>query len=363
MKKVVFVDRDGTIVIDPPDQQIDSLEKLEFVPGIVQGLRLLSDSGFSLVMVTNQDGLGLPQYPKEAFEKVQKKIIGFLKGEGIHFERIFVCSHFPMDGCSCRKPNPGAVSSYLKRNDVDLDNSFVLGDRETDVAFAENLGVHSVRITSKKSDAEFKTKNALEACRYIAQASRSASISRKTKETDIHVRVALNGNGKHSVSTGIKFFDHMLSQLSRHSLIDMDISANGDIDVDEHHTVEDVGIVLGEALKKALGSKRGIERFAFAAPLDEAIANVSLDLSGRSHLSFQCDFKRERIGDLPSELLEDFFKALADGLGAGVHIRCSGRNDHHKAEAIFKTTARALKLAVRIDEKQLSEIPSTKGKL
>ena len=363
MKKVVFVDRDGTIVVEPPDQQVDSLEKLEFIPGIIQGLRLLSDSGFFLVMVTNQDGLGMPQYPKESFEQVQKKIIRFLKSEGIHFDRIYVCPHFPNDACSCRKPHPGAAGSYMKRNKIDLSNSFVFGDRETDVEFASNLGIRSVRLTSQKSQAEFKTKNALEACRYIAHASRSASVSRKTKETDIQVRVALDGTGDHTVSTGIKFFDHMLSQLSRHSLIDMMIAANGDIEIDEHHTVEDVGIVLGEALRQALGSKKGIERFAFAAPLDEALANVSLDLSGRSHLTFHCDFKRERIGDLPSELLEDFFKALADGLGAGLHIRCTGRNDHHKAEAIFKTTARALKLAVRIDEKQLSKIPSTKGKL
>jgi imidazoleglycerol-phosphate dehydratase/histidinol-phosphatase len=363
MKKVVFVDRDGTIAVDPPDHNVDSLEKLEFVPGIIQGLRLLSDSGFSLVMVSNQDGLGSAECSQELFNQIQKKILGLLKGEGIVFERILICPHFPADACSCRKPLAGAAGVYSKKNKIDLENSFVLGDRETDVEFAANLGIRSVRLTSEKSKADFKTKNALEACRYIALASRSASVSRKTKETDIKVRVALDGSGKHTIATGIKFLDHMLSQLSRHSHIDMNITASGDIEVDEHHTVEDVGIVLGEALKKALGSKKGIERFGFAAPLDEALANVSLDLSGRSHLTFQCEFKRERIGDLPSELLEDFFKALADGLGAGLHIRCNGRNDHHKAEAIFKSAARALKLAVRVDEKSLSEIPSTKGKL
>jgi imidazoleglycerol-phosphate dehydratase/histidinol-phosphatase len=363
MKKVVFVDRDGTILVEPPDQQVDSLEKLEFMPGIIHGLRLLIDSDFNLVLVTNQDGLGSEQYPNESFEKVHKKMLRVLKGEGIQFDRVFVCPHYPADSCMCRKPQSSAAANYFKKTQVDRENSFVLGDRETDVEFAENLGVRAVRLTSQKSKAEFKTKSVFEACQYIARASRSARVIRKTKETDIIVNVALDGTGKHSVATGIKFFDHMLSQLSRHSMIDMEIRANGDIEVDEHHTVEDVGIVLGEALRKALGSKKGIERFGFAAPLDEALANVSIDLSGRNHLTFQCDFKRERIGDLPSELLEDFFKALADGLGAGFHIRCNGRNDHHKAEAIFKTTARALKLAIRIDEKQLAELPSTKGKL
>ncbi|MCI0416610.1 bifunctional histidinol-phosphatase/imidazoleglycerol-phosphate dehydratase HisB [bacterium] len=363
MKKVVFVDRDGTIVVEPPDQQLDSLEKMEFVHGIIEGLRLLSDAGFHLVMVTNQDGLGSKQYPYESFHLVQQKILNLLKGEGICFERVFVCPHSPEDGCRCRKPLAGSVGSYLKRNDIDFQNSFVMGDRETDVELASNLGVRAVRLTSSRTAAEYKTRDALAACKYIAQASRSATVTRKTKETNVWVRVALDGSGNHRVDTGIKFFDHMLSQLSRHSRIDMQISAVGDIEVDEHHTVEDVGIVLGEAMRKALGDKKGIERFGFTTPLDEALAQVAIDLSGRSHLTFRCDFRRERIGDLPSELLEDFFKAFADGLGAGLHVKCSGRNDHHKAEAIFKSTARALKLAVRVDEKALSEIPSTKGAL
>ncbi|HEY6190759.1 MAG TPA: bifunctional histidinol-phosphatase/imidazoleglycerol-phosphate dehydratase HisB [Bacteroidota bacterium] len=364
MKKVVFVDRDGTIVVEPRDRQVDSLEKVEFVPGIIGGLRLLVDSGFTLVMVSNQDGLGSRSYPSKSFKLVQAKILGLLAGEGINFERIFVCPHRPAEGCECRKPKIGLVDGYLKRSAVDRNRSFVLGDRETDVQFAENLGLRSVRITPVRSTrATFSTRDGFEACNFIAKSARSATICRSTGETSIRVELALDGSGEYAISTGIGFFDHMLAQLARHSRIDLKVETIGDRNVDEHHTVEDTGIVIGQSLREALGEKRGLERYGFAAPMDEARAEVSIDLSGRSYCSLRCNFRRERVGELPTELVEDFFRAFADGLGATVHISCTGRNDHHKIEAIFKAVANALRYAVRVDRRLLKLLPTTKGTL
>ncbi|MEK6409061.1 MAG: bifunctional histidinol-phosphatase/imidazoleglycerol-phosphate dehydratase HisB [Acidobacteriota bacterium] len=364
MKKVVFVDRDGTIIREPRDKQIDSLEKLEFVPGIISGLKMLVDAGYTLVLVSNQDALGTARYPRKNYDLVQGKLLRLLTGEGIVFEKILVCPHERQDNCECRKPKLGLLKNYLKTNSLDLSHSFVLGDRETDIEFAANLGVRSVRLSNaKRSAASFVSRDALAACQYIARTSRSLSIERTTKETHIRASVTLDGLGNHEIGTGIHFFDHMLAQLARHSGIDIQLTAVGDIEVDAHHTVEDTAITLGEALRRALGDKRGIERFGFTAPLDEALAEVALDLSGRSFLSFKCEFKRETVGDLPTELVEDFFKAFADSLGASIHIKCSGRNDHHKIEAIFKATARALKQAVAIDSRARATLPSTKGKL
>jgi len=364
MKRVVFVDRDGTIIREPRDKQIDSLEKLEFIPGIISGLKLLVDAGYTLVMVSNQDHLGTSRYPRRSFDLVQGKLLRLLKGEGIVFEKVFICPHDRSDDCECRKPNVGLLKNYLKANSVDHGHSFVLGDRATDVEFANNLGVRSVRLSkARRSAASFVTPDAVAACQYIARAARFASLKRTTKETDISASVTLDGLGDHEISTGIHFFDHMLAQLARHSGIDIQLAAAGDIEVDAHHTVEDTAITLGETLRRALGQKRGIQRFGFTAPLDEALAEVALDLSGRSFLSFECQFKRETVGDLPTELVEDFFKAFADGLGAGIHIKCKGRNDHHKIEAIFKSTARALKQAVSIDPRARAILPSTKGNL
>jgi imidazoleglycerol-phosphate dehydratase/histidinol-phosphatase len=363
MKKVVFVDRDGTIVREPRDKQVDTLEKLSFVPGIIAGLQLLRDAGYSLVMVSNQDGLGSRRYPMETFRKIQKKILELLEGEGVRFEKIFICPHRPGDGCLCRKPRTGLLRSYLAHTQVDRTRSFVLGDRETDVAFAANLGVRAVRLSRAKSAAEFSTAGAFEACRYIARAARAVHYTRETAETAISIDLSPDGTGLFTGKTGVGFFDHMIAQLAKHSGIDLKLSVNGDLDIDEHHTVEDTGIALGHAFRMALGSKRGIGRFGFSAPLDEALAEVSLDLSGRSYLRFSAPFRRERVGDLPTELVEDFFRAFADGLGATLHIRCAGRNDHHKIEAIFKTVARALRQAVAIDPRRRSVLPSTKGKL
>ena len=263
MKKVVFIDRDGTIIREPKDEQIDSLQKLEFLPGIISGLRLLTDSGYALVMVSNQDGLGTASYPRKAFTEVQTKIIDLLNGEGIDFEKIFICPHRKSDGCKCRKPTIGIIGSYLKRNAIDKKNSFVLGDRETDVEFAQNLGVRAVRIASPKSKqeshsvAEFTTPDAFKACAYIAKSARTASFERNSNETQIAASVVLDGTGAYDIKTGIGFFDHLLAQLSRHSRIDITLQAKGDLEIDEHHTVEDTGIVLGQVLRQALGEKRG----------------------------------------------------------------------------------------------------------
>jgi imidazoleglycerol-phosphate dehydratase/histidinol-phosphatase len=362
MKKVFFIDRYGTIIREPADEQIDSLEKLEFIPGIISGLRTLVDAGYSLVMVSNQDGLGTAGYPKRAFAAVQQKILATLGGEGIAFDHVFICPHLKQDECSCRKPKTGLIEKYVKANRIDPVRSFVLGDRETDVLFAQNLALKSVRLSSKNAThATYATKNAIEACTYILRWNRIGTVRRKTNETDIDVEVVIDGTGTYDVSTGVGFFDHMLEQLARHSGFDIRLKAVGDLDIDEHHTVEDVGIALGEAIRQALGDKRGIERFA--APLDESLASVALDLSGRSHLTFKCKFERERVGELPTELVEDFFGGMVQGLKATLHISCQGRNDHHKIEAIFKSCGRALKAAARIDRRRMRSVPSTKGRL
>ncbi len=364
MKRIVFVDRDGTIIREPKSKQIDTLESLEFVPGIISGLKLLVESGFSLIMVSNQDGLGTITYPIRAFKTVQPKILTLLDGEGIHFERIFICPHRAIDNCKCRKPKVGLVRRYLDRVKIDRDRSFVLGDRETNVQFAQNLGLKSVRLTTNRSSrATYMTRDAFDACRFISHSVRSAALRRKTNETDIAIRALVDGSGRYDISTGIGFLDHMLAQLSRHSQIDLTIKARGDLEVDEHHTVEDIGLALGGCIRNALGDKRGIERFGFAAPLDEALSQVVIDLSGRSYLVFNCTFRRERVGGLPTELVEDFFRGFAGGLQATIHITCRGRNEHHKIEAIFKSTARALKAAVRSDARARTVLPSTKGTL
>lgn len=364
MKQVIFLDRDGTLIVEPPDEQVDSLEKLEFLPGIFEGLRRLRDAGFEFVMVTNQDRLGTPAFPTAAFEKPQHKLLTTLAGEGILFSAIFICPHAPEDHCDCRKPKVGLLRDYLKTNALDLAKSFVIGDRETDVQLARNIGCKAIRLTqSAETAADFVARDFLSACRYILQSLRSAQLRRTTTETDIAIEVVLDGTGSYEIQTGIGFFDHMLAQLSKHSLIDMRINVRGDLSVDEHHTVEDTGLALGEAIRTALGDKRGIKRYGFLLPMDESLAQVALDLGGRPYLAFQGKFERENVGELPTELVEDFFRAFADGLRANLHIRVEGRNDHHKVEAIFKSVARALKQATAQDQRALSVLPSTKGTL
>jgi imidazoleglycerol-phosphate dehydratase / histidinol-phosphatase len=362
--KVVFIDRDGTIIVEPPDEQVDSLEKLELIPGAIQGMRMIQDRGYVMVMVTNQDNLGTKKYPAGKYKIVQNKLMRLLTGEGIRFEKIFICPHNSKDNCNCRKPKTGLVKEFIRKNAVDLSRSYVFGDRETDVQLARNIGCKSVRLTSdKKSKADFKTKNFIEACRYMTSSDRSASVQRNTAETKISADVRLDGTGVYKISTGIGFFDHMLALLSKHSGIDMTVKVQGDLEVDEHHSVEDTGLALGEAIRQALGDKRGIERYGFLLPMDEASAQVALDLGGRPLCKFTAKFEREKVGELPTELVEDFFRAFADGLRANLHIEVSGRNDHHKIEAIFKAVARSLKQASAICGQNANMLPSTKGVL
>jgi imidazoleglycerol-phosphate dehydratase / histidinol-phosphatase len=361
---VVFIDRDGTIIVEPPDEQIDTLEKLEIIPGVIQGLRLLQNRGYTLVMVTNQDNLGSEAYPQKAYDLVQKKLMNLLKGEGIQFAGVFVCPHSSQGTCACRKPKAGLVSEFIQANNVDLARSYVFGDRETDVLLAQNIGCKSVRLTADVSTkADFKTENFIEACKFIIRQFRSAVVKRKTSETDIIIEVNLDGTGNHEISSGIGFFDHMLSLLSKHSGIDMNIHVNGDLRVDEHHSIEDTGLALGEAIRQALGDKRGIERYGFLLPMDESLAQVALDLGGRPFCSFSAQFEREKVGEFPTELAEDFFRAFADGLRANLHITVTGRNDHHKIEAIFKAVARSVRQAVTQCEQNTDVLPSTKGVL
>ncbi|HEY4612416.1 MAG TPA: imidazoleglycerol-phosphate dehydratase HisB, partial [Bacteroidota bacterium] len=284
--------------------------------------------------------------------------------EGIRFAEVFICPHAPEDHCECRKPKTGLLTEYLKTNSIDPARSFMVGDRETDAQLARAIGCKAVRLANgATSIADFVTPDFLDACAFILRANRSATVRRTTNETDISVDVLLDGAGSFSVHTGVGFFDHMLEQLSKHSLIDMTVAVKGDLHIDEHHTVEDAGLALGEAIRQALGDKRGIERYGFLLPMDESLAQVALDLSGRPYFVFEGSFERERVGELPTELVEDFFRAFADGLRANLHISVKGRNDHHKVEAIFKSVARALKQAVARDERTAGVLPSTKGTL
>jgi len=345
--KIAFIDRDGTMIFESPDtRQIDSLEKLELLPGVIEGLKRLQAEGYSLVMVSNQDGRGTKSFPEESFRKPQEKLLSLLKKEGIIFEKIFICPHFEKDRCKCRKPKTGLVDAFVKQVKMDREKSFVLGDRPTDLQFAENLGIRGFRMETNGPFA------------------RIASTQRTTKETDVFVQCNLDGQGVSQIDTGIGFFNHMLEQLSKHSLIDLTVKAKGDIEVDEHHTVEDVALVLGGALSNALGSRKGIGRFGFLVPLDDALAEVAVDLGGRPYLVFNCKFKRAEVGKFPTELVEHFFRSLSDGLKANIHVNMRyGENEHHKIEAIFKATAKALRMACARDSRAAEQLPSTKGLL
>ena len=362
--KVVFLDRDGTIIAEPPDEQVDSLEKLELIPGVIQGLRFLLNRGYVFVMVSNQDNLGSAVYPMKTYEIVQNKLMGYLNGEGIRFNAVFICPHNANDHCACRKPKTGLIDEFLRTSEVDLLHSFVIGDRETDVQLAHNIGCKAVLLTSdESSQADYTAGSFLEACRSIVRLDRSVNIERNTTETKISVEVCLDGMGVYKINSGIGFFDHMMSLLSKHSGIDMNVEVQGDLHVDEHHSIEDTGLALGDAIRQVLGDKRGIERYGFLLPMDESLAQVALDLGGRPFCSFNALFEREKVGEFPTELVEDFFRAFADGLRANLHISVTGRNDHHKIEAIFKAVARSLRQAVAQNENNADVLPSTKGVL
>ncbi|OGG58100.1 bifunctional imidazole glycerol-phosphate dehydratase/histidinol phosphatase [Candidatus Kaiserbacteria bacterium RIFCSPHIGHO2_02_FULL_49_16] len=345
--KVAFIDRDGTIINEPKGTfQVDSLEKLEILPGVIEGLKRIQSDGYKLVMVSNQDGLGTKSFPAKNFEVAQNALLKLFEKEGIKFSEIFICPHFEKDNCDCRKPKAGLVSGFLKKETVDYERSFVVGDRESDAELAKNIGVRAYRMEP------------------YGKFPRIASVERATKETKIFVQCNLDGQGQFSVNTGLNFFNHMLEQLSKHSLIDLAIKAEGDLQIDEHHTVEDVGIALGTALLEALGDRKGIDRYGFLLPMDDTLVETAIDLGGRPYAVFNAEFKREMVGDLPTELVEHFFISLAESLKANVHINVKySKNEHHKIEAIFKSFAKALKMAVSLDQRIQGELPTTKGVL
>jgi imidazoleglycerol-phosphate dehydratase / histidinol-phosphatase len=374
MKKVLFLDRDGTLIVEPPDVfQVDSLKKFEFIPGVIRNLyRIRQHMDYELVIVSNQDGLGTESYPEAVFEEVQAKMLLFFKNEGIEFNRIFIDRSKPEEKLPTRKPGVAMLGEYLK-GDYDLANSFVIGDRLTDMKLARNLGAKGILI-GKTVEPEEITKAQLEqTCVLVAgswdqifdflkQNGRSAFVERITHETNIRVRLTMDGSGRSSISTGLGFMDHMLDQLSRHSGCDLTVEAKGDLHVDEHHLMEDIGLILGEAFITALGSKTGIERFGFTAPLDDSLATAVIDFGGRNWLEWDVEFRREKVGEVPTEMFRHFFKSFTDTAHCNLHIRAKGENEHHKIEAIFKAWARAIKMAIRFDPEN-SEIPSTKGKL
>jgi imidazoleglycerol-phosphate dehydratase/histidinol-phosphatase len=352
--KVAFVDRDGTLVEEPADEQVDSLEKIRFMPDVFANLLRIQAAGYRIAMVTNQDGLGTPSLPQATFDFAHQYILDAFSSQGIEFDAVFVCPHFLRDGCDCRKPKIGLVEAYVRERSVNLGKSCMIGDRDTDLQFASNLGVRGLRVRRHGSEAE--TWNGLTQ----ELLARRASVQRKTKETDISVSVNLDATAPIEVHTGIGFFDHMLEQLAKHGGFALQLCCAGDLKIDEHHTVEDCALALGEALRRALGDKLGIARYGFLLPMDEARVQVALDLSGRAHAAFEGRFARESVGGLPTELVPHFFRSLAESLGAALHVTVTGDNAHHMIEACFKGTARALRMAFA---REGHELPSTKGQL
>lgn len=360
MKKVLFIDRDGTLIIEPEDEQIDSLEKLEFYPKVFQYLsRIANKLEYELVMITNQDGLGTDSFPEDTFWPTHNKIMAAFENEGITFAEVLIDHSFPHENLPTRKPGTAMLRHYILGN-YDMANSFVIGDRITDVQLAVNLKCKSILI-SKTSypSATLCTTDWGEIYRFLKAEPRSGKVSRKTSETDISIELNLDGTGKSAIQTGLGFFDHMLEQISRHGNIDLAINVNGDLHIDEHHTIEDVGIALGECFLQALGKKKGIERYGFLLPMDDCLAQVAIDFGGRPWLVWDADFKREKIGDVPTEMFMHFFKSFSDNAKCNLNIKAEGDNEHHKIEAIFKAFAKAIKMAVKRDENQ--GIPSTKG--
>ncbi|WP_172283011.1 bifunctional histidinol-phosphatase/imidazoleglycerol-phosphate dehydratase HisB [Chryseobacterium sp. LAM-KRS1] len=364
MKKVLFIDRDGTLIIEPAtDFQVDSLEKLEFYPGVFQNLsKIARELDYELVMVTNQDGLGTESFPYENFIKPQEKMLNAFKNEGIIFNDILIDKSFERENLPTRKPGIGMLGQYIYGN-YDLENSYVIGDRLTDIQLAKNLGSKAIFISETADDnAALTTKDWSEIYQFLKDMPRKAKVARKTNETEIEIEVNLDGKGNSSISTGLHFFDHMLEQISKHGNLDLSIQVKGDLQVDEHHTIEDTAIVLGQAVLKALGNKKGIERYGFLLPMDDCLAQVALDFGGRPWLVWDADFRREKIGDVPTELFFHFFKSFSDASQSNLNIKAEGSNEHHKIESVFKAFAKALKMAVNQTDQNFN-LPSTKGSL
>lgn len=372
LKKVLFIDRDGTIIQEPPvTYQVDRLDQMEFLPAAIRNMYFVrTKMDFEWAMVTNQDGLGTDVYPQENFDLVQDKMLQILANEGVSFDKIFIDKSFPHDNLPTRKPGTGMLGEYLN-GDYDLANSYVIGDRLTDVELAKNLGCKAIFISAdEKIVAENNLQDycALQTTHwdriadFLFAGERRASVVRKTKETDISISIDLDGSGKCHIDTGLKFFDHMLEQIGKHSGCNLDIVVKGDLEVDEHHTIEDTALALGEALSKAIGDKRGIERYGFCLPMDDCLCSVALDFGGRPWMVYDATFKREYVGDIPTEMILHFFKSLSDAARMNLNIKAEGDNEHHKLEGIFKALAKAIKMAIKRDIYQF-QLPSTKGVL
>ncbi len=382
MQKIVFVDRDGTLIAEPqPDQQVDSLNKLDFIPKAISAMRKIAEeTDYELVMVTNQDGLGTDSFPEDTFWPAHNKMLAIFAGENVNFSAIHIDRHFPRDNSDTRKPGTGMLTAYFDES-YDLANSYVIGDRLTDVQLAVNLGAKAILFlppngltTVQNADVEGLTEamqNAIalktgdwdEIYSFLRLPARMVTVERNTKETRIRVDLNLDGQGRANIHTGLGFFDHMLDQVAKHSGADLSIHVEGDLHIDEHHTIEDTALALGEAYRRTLGDKRGISRYGFLLPMDEALAQVGIDFSGRPWLVWDAEFRREKIGDMPTEMFYHFFKSFSDTALCNLNIKVEGENEHHKIEAIFKAFAKAIKMAVRRDINDLDNMPSTKGVL
>ncbi len=375
--KILFIDRDGTIITEPADEQIDSFEKLEFYPGALQYLpKIAAELDYELVMVTNQDGLGTASYPEDTFWPVQNFILKTLENEGVKFSAIHVDRTFPATNAPTRKPGTALLTQYFDTEKYDLKNSFTIGDRENDVRLAKNLGTKAIWLNNNSGlgSAEFSTKTDIKDTivlettdwekiyEFLKLGERVIEHKRTTKETDIYIKINLDGKGDAKVSTGLHFFDHMLDQIARHGSIDLEVIAQGDLHIDEHHTIEDTGIALGEVFATALGNKKGIERYGFCLPMDDCLAQAAIDFGGRNWIVWDAEFKREKIGEMPTEMFYHFFKSFSDAAKCNLNIKAEGQNEHHKIEAIFKAFAKAIKMAVKRDVNNMV-LPSTKGLL
>jgi imidazoleglycerol-phosphate dehydratase / histidinol-phosphatase len=374
MKKVLFIDRDGTLILEPADEQVDSFEKLAFYPEVFYYLKkIVTELNFELVMVTNQDGLGTEAYPEKDFWPTHKFMINTFKNEGIAFNEVLIDKTFANDNAPTRKPNTGLLTKYFSK-DYDLKNSFVIGDRLTDMQLAQNLGSKGVLLNFQvglmdditavndklESAIVLKTKDWKAIYTLLKTKIRSATVSRKTKETDINIYLNADGTGVNKINTGLGFFDHMLQQIAKHAQVDLNISVKGDLNVDEHHTIEDTAIVLGQAFYEVLQDKTGMNRYGFMLPMDDCLAQVALDFGGRNWLVWEADFKREKVGDMPTEMFMHFFKSFSDAAKCNLNIKASGTNEHHKIEGIFKAFAKAIKMAITRDINSTA-LPTTKG--
>lgn len=373
MKKALFIDRDGTLIVEPADEQIDSLEKLEFIPKVFRNMHFIAKTlSYELVIISNQDGLGTASYPEETFWPAHNMMLKAFENEGVVFDDILIDRHFPHDNAPTRKPETGLMGKYLDGS-YDLANSFVIGDRLTDIQLAKNLGAKGILINDGSLSTELQENGLAEYCVLItndwdeiyakvAAPERIAVVVRNTKETKIRVELNLDGTGKGDISTGLGFFDHMLDQIARHSGVDLVVTVDGDLNVDEHHTIEDTGLALGEAFKLALGDKRGVERYGYCLPMDDCLAQVAIDFGGRPWIVWKAEFLREKVGDMPTEMFFHFFKSFSDTSLSNLNIQAEGTNEHHKIEGIFKALARAIKMAIRKDVFNF-ELPTTKGTL